>query len=214
MVEEADRPEERKGLPRRSAGEKERQKKAPWPMRLVAWIAVILLCFSLGYFVTDLAVRFFLGRAIFQTPREAQTVTGEGAVPLTQVEVTLYVPQDGRLTESAYPFLPSIMEEDIAKTIDRLLVLLAQEKLVDRESRVLRVFRRGEMLYLDINAAFYDSLKNLQTDDALLVVTSIVRTVVENFRPLQQVRFLNSGREVIEQLPVDMSVPWQLASPE
>ncbi len=214
MVEEVDRPDEKSGLPRRSAAEKERPKKAPWPMRLAAWIAVILLCFSLGYFVTDVAVRFFLGRAIFETPQVAQTDTAEDDGSLVQVEVALYVPKDGGLVESSYSFLPSIVEEDITKTIDRLLALLAQEKLVGRESRVLHVFRRGEILYLDLNAAFYDSIKSLQADSALLVVTSIVRTVVDNFRPLQQVRFLANGREVTEQLPVDMSVPWQLASPE
>lgn len=103
------------------------------------------------------------------------------------------------------------MESDMREVLQSLFSLLQTEGVLDPLSAVLHVFRAGDLLYLDVNDACVRSIASLPPEKANLVMTGVVRTIIENFRPVTRVRFLVNGRESTETKPVNLAVAWQLA---
>ena len=66
-------------------------------------------------------------------------------------------------------------------------------------------------MYLNMSAPFYSSLQKLNKDEALLFMTALLRTIIENFDPIKEVKFLVEGKDVTVTAPVDLSVSWRLA---
>ena len=50
-------------------------------------------------------------------------------------------------------------------------------------------------MYLNMSAPFYSSLQKLNKDEALLM-TALLRTIIENFDPIKEVKFLVEGKDV------------------
>ncbi|HPP13805.1 MAG TPA: GerMN domain-containing protein [Acetomicrobium flavidum] len=115
------------------------------------------------------------------------------------------------MSVAGYKLVPGVMEENISATLEQWISLMASKGLVDGNSRVLHVFRNGEMLYLDMNASFYSSLQKLDKDRASLFMTALLRTVIENFDPIKEVKFLTEGKDATMTTPVDLTVSWRLA---
>ncbi|WP_367564751.1 GerMN domain-containing protein [Acetomicrobium flavidum] len=126
-------------------------------------------------------------------------------------EVKVFLPEGGSLSVAGYKLVPGVMEENISATLEQWISLMASKGLVDGNSRVLHVFRNGEMLYLDMNASFYSSLQKLDKDRASLFMTALLRTVIENFDPIKEVKFLTEGKDATMTTPVDLTVSWRLA---
>ena len=70
------------------------------------------------------------------------------------------------------------------------------------------VYRDGVNAYIDLPASFTEGLAKLPEQRALLMLTGIVRTVVENFPPVKQVYFLINGRWVTNVGKIRLSEPW------
>jgi hypothetical protein len=190
-----------------------RQAKAPWLLRLVSWSAVMLLLFTLGYFGTGLALKWVDRK---EGPAETKIVSGKEPVPgasagASQTGYKVYSLKGDRIIESRASTNGGVMEADLREVMKSLFGLLKVEGLLDPQATVLHVFRTGDLLYLDVNDACIRSITSLPKEKANLVMTGIVRTAIDNFRPLSRVRFLVNGKESQDKQPVDLTVAWQLS---
>lgn len=187
--------------------------KAPWILRLVSWSAVMLLLFTLGYFGTGLVLKWVDSKG---GPQETTVVSGKepvlGETPKApRNEYRVYSLKGNRLSESRVETAGGLMESDLREVLQGLFSLLQAEGVLDPQSAVLHIFRAGDLLYLDVNDACVRSIASLPPEKANLVMTGVVRTIIENFRPVTRVRFLVNGRESTETTPVNLAVAWQLA---
>lgn len=187
--------------------------KAPWILRLVSWSAVMLLLFTLGYFGTGLVLKWVDSKG---GPQETTVVSGKepvlGETPKApQNEYRVYSLKGNQLSESRVETAGGLMESDLREVLQGLFSLLQAEGVLDPQSAVLHIFRAGDLLYLDVNDACVRSIASLPPEKANLVMTGVVRTIIENFRPVTRVRFLVNGRESTETKPVNLAVAWQLA---
>jgi hypothetical protein len=187
--------------------------KAPWILRLVSWSAVMLLLFTLGYFGTGLVLKWVDSKG---GPQETTVVSGKepvlGETPKApRNEYRVYSLKGNRLSESRVETAGGLMESDLREVLQGLFSLLQTEGVLDPQSAVLHIFRAGDLLYLDVNDACVRSIASLPPEKANLVMTGVVRTIIENFRPVTRVRFLVNGRESTETTPVNLAVAWQLA---
>jgi len=207
--------EKRSELPRRRDKEQNKTpKKAPLPYRIIAWACLIAILFGLGYYGSGLMLKL-VGKKLniaeeVPTQDESAQVTPVSNVRYIN-EVKVFLPEDGSLSVTGYKLVPGIMEENISATLEQWISFMASKGFVDGNSRVLHVFRNGEMLYLDMNASFYSSLQKLDRDRALLFMTALLRTVIENFDPIKEVKFLAEGKDATLTKPVDLTVSWRLA---
>jgi hypothetical protein len=198
------------GRPARRSPE---QAKAPWLLRLVSWSAVMLLLFTLGYFGTGLMLKWVDSRG---GPQETTIVSGQEPIPgerptPSQRGYKVYSLKGDQISETRTETNGGLMESDMKEVLQALLGLLKAEGILDSQAAVLHVFRTGDLLYLDVNDACVRSIAALPLPKANLVMTGIVRTAIENFRPVTRVRFLVNGRESGETKPVNLAVAWQLA---
>jgi len=187
--------------------------KAPWILRLVSWSAVMLLLFTLGYFGTGLVLKWVDSKG---GPQETTVVSGKepvlGEAPkVSRNAYRVYSLKGDRLTESRVETAGGLMESDLREVLQNLFSLLQTEGVLNSQSAVLHLFRAGDLLYLDVNDACVRSIASLPPEKANLVMTGVVRTIIENFRPVTRVRFLVNGKESTDTTPVNLAVAWQLA---
>jgi hypothetical protein len=174
-----------------------------------------MILFGLGYYGSGLIVRIFGKKLNVQQTismeEQAQKFDEINDFGTHIAEVTLFLPDNGSLSVVGYRIVPSIPEENVTSSVEKWLSLMAAKGLVDGNSRVLHVFRNGEILYLDMNTPFYSSLQKLDRERALLFMTALLRTVIDNFDPIKEVKFLIEGKDAAMTDPVDLSVTWRLA---
>jgi len=204
----------------------DRATKAPLPYRVVAWAALAVVCFGMGYFGTSIALNMLNKRNIaldetVVSDREAAETLLEGQDPSSEVPVpstsarkisyTLYFPGSSGMLQKETALFQGLMEEDIS----RVLALLSSESkkaaFLEQEFSIHHVFRSGEMLFLDLDSSFERSVDKLGAEKASILMTGIVRTMVDNFPPVKKVRILIQGRMPDPSLPIDLTLPWQLS---
>ncbi|MEA3508690.1 MAG: GerMN domain-containing protein [Synergistota bacterium] len=197
--------------------------KAPLPYRLAVWGAVVVLFFAVGYWGTNIVLSMFDREKIpgqenvVTSPGEAggvvadpdAGVAGENA---RQARFGVYVPSENSLQERQVTLTPGIMEDDIRDVLTHLFNTMKKEGVIDRQVKLLHVFRNGEVLYIDVNDPFLDALGAVSTARAQLVMTAIVKTVASNFSPVTRIRIIVNGKESEMKKPVDLTASWKLPS--
>jgi hypothetical protein len=198
--------------------------KAPLPFRIIAWISLVVVCFGLGYGGTSMVLgilgkkEIVVQKDVVSNTEQAADLVSEGqktnsdVIPARKVLFNLYVPSEQGLSSRQVPIVSGLMEEDVKRVIASLVAESAPTGYLNNDIRVLHVFRNGEIMYLDFNRAFLVSLRNMGKQKAAIVMTSIVRTMVENFSPVTKVRIMVEGKVPHGSDPVDLSVPWQLSA--
>jgi len=215
--QEEQRPERREL--RRSEGAPEGRKKIPLPIRILAWLGLLGIFFGVGYFVAGTGLRF-LNNFGFGTPdnvlhnsEEAQRFMGSSQEEVTvyRKEYVAYILEKGNLDPSVMQIAPGVLEEDIVTVLEKVLEPLRVASGIQQPLRVLHVFRAGDMLYIDMNSAFVTALKAVGERNASLIMTGLVRSMVDNFPPAEQVLFFVDGKLSKTTDPLDLTVPWTLA---
>lgn len=198
--------------------------KAPLPFRIIAWISLVVVCFGLGYGGTSMVLgilgkkEIVVQKDVVSDTEQAAELVSEGqednsdVVPARKVLFSLYIPSEEGLSSRQVPIISGLMEEDVKRVIASLVAESAPAGYLSNDITVLHVFRNGEIMYLDFNRAFLVSLRNMGKQKAAIVMTSIVRTMVENFSPVTKVRIMVEGKVPHGSDPVDLSVPWQLSA--
>ncbi|HQQ11299.1 MAG TPA: GerMN domain-containing protein [Synergistales bacterium] len=200
--------------------EDENGDKAPLPLRIVAWISVLVLLFAGGYWGTSLTLKYLDKKQIIgqhnvvRDPDEARRVAEDTSEPtglaVRRSGFEVFVPRGDVLEREMVSLVPGILEDDVKTVISGLLETMRAENTISEQVRVLHVFRNGDLLYLDLNDPFVRALQNLPGEKGALIMTSLVRTIVQNFSPVTRVRILINGKDPELKTPVDLTMPWQL----
>lgn len=184
-----------------------------------------MLCFVLGYIGTSWVTNF-LNRKLFLKPdnrienqedlqnyneveqeRTTQRAlsTPEGS---RQVSLSIYHVVNDAITETKRNFLARTPEENIREAVSEI-ISLSRIPGADR-IKLLHVFRNSDTAFLDMPEQFASALDNAGQHKSLLLLTSIVRTLQDNFPPLSQVRFLIDSKPPKSGGVVDLSSVWKL----
>ena len=59
-----------------------------------------------------------------------------------------------------------------------------------------------------MNGDFLESIKTLGAEKSRLMLTGLVKTMADNFPPVNKVKFYIDGKEVRDKKPIDLVSPW------
>lgn len=193
---------------------------APFLLRFLSWLGVILMCFVMGYLGSSwlmeaLNKKLLLkpqdrveNRADLAALEEAQSQMEEESAGVQQVSLTLYYVKEGALAAVKRNFIArSAAEDNIGDAVNAVLALSGAGDV-----QPLHVFRDAETAFLDLPSPFAGMISSMEQRQALLLLTGLVRTLRENFSPIVQVRFLIGSKLPTKGGNVDLSVPWRMPS--
>lgn len=225
------RPEDRDLSPReiremRARGEmieeEEPKKKAPLPFRLIAYAAVVVIFLGIGYFGVEMVFGWLNGRAGVRTPenvvsneQEAAEVVESAIVSETSreantVSVVLYVPQGNGFATRNIQCVAGVKEDTMKQALASYLDSVKEGALLDASAQNLNLFQSGEWLYVNMNSAFKSSLQKIGAERSRYLITGMLRTMSENFKPINKIKFFVNGKEDKSKDPVDISVAWSM----
>ena len=203
----------------------EEPKSTPLLLKILSWLGVILLCFVLGYLGTSWFVDI-LNKKLLLKPEnrienqedlsnfesvEQERVTQQAiqsGESIKQISLNIYHVQNDTIAESRQNFISRTTEDNIRDAVSSVITLSGIPG-ADR-IKLLHVFRNSDTAFLDMSGQFASSLESAGQRKSLLLLTSIVRTLQENFSPISQVRFLVDSKPPKSGGVVDLSAPWKM----
>ena len=205
----------------------EEEKPTPLLLKILSWLGIILLCFVLGYLGTSWFVDF-LNKKLLLKPenrienqedlnefnaQEQERVLNEtlnSGAEVKQISLNLYHVKNDTIAEIRQNFVSRTAEDNIRDAVASVISL--SEMPQAERIKLLHVFRLQDTAFLDMSGQFASSIEAAGQRKSLLLLTSIVRTVQENFSPVVQIRFLVDSKPPKSGGTVDLSVPWKMPS--
>ena len=202
-------------------------KPTPLLLKILSWLGIILLCFVLGYLGTSWFVDF-LNKKLLLKPenrienqedlnefnaQEQERVLNEtlnSGIDVKQISLNLYHVKNDTIAEIRQNFISLTAEDNIRDAVAAVISLSGMPQA--ERIKLLHVFRLQDTAFLDMSGQFASSIESAGQRKSLLLLTSIVRTVQENFSPVSQIRFLIDSKPPKSGGTVDLSVPWKMPS--
>jgi hypothetical protein len=215
--------------------------RAPLVFRILAWTSLAIILFAIGYGSMSLAFRWLDSRAydrgvartpsnLSSSPEEAQNIltrtpqmpeaAGENAAapdsqnPLAEGEfiATISIP-DGNTFNTRQIRSTNVLQEDrIKQVLSAYMDAMKENQMLSAGVHDLNIFQSGEWLYLNMNGAFLESIKTLGADKSRIMLTGMVKTMTDNFAPINRIKFYVDGREVQDKNPIDLTAPWGIST--
>jgi hypothetical protein len=207
--------------------------RAPFVFKLLAWASLIVIFFAVGYGATSLAFKWLDRNAyergaaripgnLANTPEEAQNLlsrtpvredspsSGDSAAPRSDayVTVTISVPDGGTFKTRQIRCSGALREDTIAQTLAAYMDAMKESQTLSAGARGLNIFQSGEWLYINMSGDFLESIKTLGAEKSRLMLTGLVKTMSDNFPPVNKVKFYVDGKEVRDKKPIDLTSPW------
>ncbi|MDR1915691.1 MAG: GerMN domain-containing protein [Synergistaceae bacterium] len=207
----------------------ESPEKANIFFRLIAWVSLVAIFFAVGYGVTSLVFKWMDNRGegrtpsnLVRTPEEAQDLLSqqisvarsEDVTPESDsfMLVTISIP-DGSSFLTRQIRCPAGLREDAMKlTLSAYMDAMKESQMLGSGAQSLNIFQSGDWLYLNMNKDFLDSIKSLGSDKSRLLLTGMVKTMSDNFAPVNKIKFYIEGEEVRDKRPVDLTMPWGISA--
>ncbi|MDR3321821.1 MAG: GerMN domain-containing protein [Synergistaceae bacterium] len=197
--------------------------KAPFLFRLLAWVSLIVIFFAVGYGVTSMAFDWIDRESPNRTPANLVSTSVEAERLITEIRsddamiapqisstFILTIPEGSSFVTRQIKCDAVLREDAIQQALSAYFDAVKESKMLDPVAASLNVFQSGDWLYINLNQSFLDSIKALDKERATYLLTGIVRTISENFTPVNKVKFYVDGKEVKDKKPVDLSMPWAL----
>ncbi|MDR1133564.1 MAG: GerMN domain-containing protein [Synergistaceae bacterium] len=211
--------------------------RAPLVFRLLAWTSLVVIFFAVGYAATSLAFKW-LDKSAYETgtrapgnPVNAAEVTqnlltapagAEGSVPdspapanltVTQgrdayVAVTISIPDGSSFKTRQIRCAGALREDTIKQTLAAYMDAMKESQILASGAQDLNIFQSGEWLYLNMSGDFLESIKTLGAEKSRLMLTGLVKTMYDNFPPVNKIKFYIDGKEVRDKKPIDLTSPW------
>jgi hypothetical protein len=208
--------------------ERDESGKAPMVFRLIAWASLVVIFFAVGYGATSLVFKWMDNRGGERQPSNLVRNQDEAADLLTQMAsarsgdasagrdsatvVTISIP-DGNMFLARQIRCPAGLREDtMGLALSAYMDAMKESQMLGAGARTLNIFQSGDWLYLNMNKDFLESLKTLGSDKSRLLLTGMVKTMSDNFAPVNKIKFYIDGEEVMDKRPVDLTMPWGIAS--
>ena len=203
----------------------EEPKSTPLLLKILSWLGIILLCFVLGYLGTSWFVDFMNKKLLLKPENrienqedlsnfeavEQERVTQQAinsGESVKQVSLNIYHVKNDTIAETRQNFISRTAEDNIRDAVNSVLTLSGISGV--ERIKLLHVFRNSDTAFLDMSGQFASSLESAGQRKSLLLLTSIVRTLQENFSPISQVRFLVDSKPPKSGGVVDLSAPWKM----
>ncbi|MDR1965917.1 MAG: GerMN domain-containing protein [Synergistaceae bacterium] len=124
------------------------------------------------------------------------------------VTVTISIP-DGDVFKTRQIRCADTLREDMIKlALAAYMDAMKEGKMLSAGASELNLFHSGDWLYLNMNGDFLESIKSLGAEKARVMLTGMVKTISDNFAPINKVRFYIDGKEVRDKKPIDLMSPW------
>ena len=230
-------PSEKRELIKRGEWEEEEDvethNRAPLVFRLLAWTSIVVIFFAVGYGATSLAFKWLDRNALengtprtpvnlADTPDEARNMlsrtSGRGDSPLSgdlaaqgrdiYVTVTISVPDGDSFKTRRIRCSGALTEDTIKQTLAAYMDAMKESQMLNAGAQDLNIFQSGEWLYLNMSGDFLESIKTLGEEKSRLMLTGLVKTMSDNFPPVNKVKFYIDGKEVRDKKPIDLTLPW------
>lgn len=201
------------------------KKPTPLLFKILMLIGLILLFFVAGYIGTSWLVEFF-NRKLLLKPEDrienqedletfqnsenrrvsnASLNSGEG---VSQVILNIYHVHDDSIAETQKNFISRTPEDNIRDAVTELLSLSGVPN--SDKIKLLHVFRNGDTAFLDMSGQFVSALDSMGQRKSQLLLTGIVRTLQDNFSPIEQVRFLIDSKPPQSGGTVELGRAWKM----
>ncbi len=206
----------------RSARKFEDNKKTPLMLKLLSILGLIMMCIVAGYAGTSWLMDMLnqkwllkpenrienqedLARLQDSENKRAEKILNSGN---SQVSYILYHVNEDNISEVRKNFLSRTQEDNMSDVFENILLL---SNVPDNDKiKVLHVFLKDDTVFFDLSAQFEKSLELLGQRSSLLLLTGIVKSMTENFKPVTQVRFLIESKTPKSGGAVDLSNAWRM----
>lgn len=193
--------------------------RAPLLVRFFSWIALLVIFFACGY----MGANYFFNWADKRTSgQRIGNIVGSGTevVQMTKKSAstvkniksatyTLYIPENGKFASRETDIKKGLKEEDAVQIISMYIDVLKENNIFLNDVRLLNVYTSGDWAYLDMTAAFQESLKKLGKKEAAFALTGMLKTVSDNFPPVKKIKFFIDGKEAKDKSPINLTLPWE-----
>jgi hypothetical protein len=211
--------------------------RAPLIFRLLAWTSLVVIFFAVGYGATSLVFRWLDSKAyesgaarfpanLVNTPEELKNVLGgpeetaepkyeavavsgdAGLAQTNYVAVTISVPDGGTFKTRQIRCSNALREDTMKQALAAYLDAMKENQMLSAGVQDLNIFQSGDWLYLNMNGEFLESIKKLGADKSRVMLTGMVKTMSDNFAPINKIKFYVDGKEVRDKKPIDLTSPW------
>lgn len=193
--------------------------RTPLFVRLLAQLSVAAIFLAAGYYGTDLTLRMLDKKNVVKqqnvvsNTQELQKLLAadhadEAVAP--RRDLAVYPLGTEGLVKASFKVMSDVQEDEIMLAVKTFFSETAETWA--NQIQPLHVYRDGVTAYLDLPAGFADGLSNMAEQRALLLLTGLVRTIVENFPPVKQVYFLINGRWAQGVGKIPLTEPWGFSS--
>jgi hypothetical protein len=195
--------------------------------RLLAWTSLVVIFFAVGYGATSLAFKWLDKKDIVRTPENLVVTSedarnllsrtpGRGDAPLSEdltaqagdAYVTISIPDGSSFKTRQIRCSGTLREDTIKQTLAAYMDAMKESQILSAGAQDLNIFQSGEWLYLNMSGDFLESIKTLGAEKSRLMLTGLVKTMSDNFPPVNKVKFYVDGKEVRDKKPIDLTSPW------
>ncbi len=189
--------------------------RSPYAVRLAAQVGVMAIFLAAGYYGTDLFLKMLdthdvvKQENVVSNAEELQKLLAADHSDerlASQRELTVYPLGAEGMVRASLKVLSDIQEDEIMLAVKTVFAETSESWANQIEPK--HVYRDGVTAYIDLPVSFSRGLADMGEDRALLMMTGLVRTIVENFPPVKQVFFLQDGRWVTNAGKIRLSEPW------
>ena len=196
------------------------KKRAPLLFRMLAWVSLLAIFFALGYGATSVVFKWMDSRGEDKYPSNIvsskedinklseKSSTEKNTAADDSVVCTVSIPDGDSFAAREIRCRGGIREETIQQVLAAYIDAAKEVKLFEPSTQTLNFFQSGEWLYINMNKGFLASLNTLGPEKSKFVITALVKTISDNFAPINKIKFYIDGREIKDKKPVDLSMPW------
>ena len=216
--------------------------RAPLVFRILAWSSLVIIFFAIGYGATSLAFKWLDSRAydrgaartpsnlsgspeetqniLARTPQQTPDIAGRNDSPFDpqissgegDTVATISIPDGGTFKTRQIRCANALQEDRIKQVLSAYMDAMKENQMLGAGAQDLNIFQSGDWLYLNMNGAFLESIKSLGADKSRIMLTGMVKTVTDNFSPINKIKFYVDGKEVRDKNPLDLTAPWGISA--
>ena len=138
----------------------------------------------------------------------ADTAPGSAARDDGYITVTISIPDGGSFKTRDIRCTNALREDAIKQTLEAYMDAMKESRMLSAGVQDINIFQSGDWLYLNMNGAFLESIKSLGADKSRVMLTGMVKTMTDNFAPINRIKFYVDGKEVRDKKPIDLASPW------
>lgn len=191
--------------------------RAPFLLRLIAQVGILVIFLGAGYYGSDLLFKFLDNKNIV---KQENVVAGsedlqkllssdaQQSAVVTGRELTVYTLGRDGMVKLGVKVVADIMEDEMMQVLKAVFAESSESwanVIVPKH-----VYRDGSAFYLDMSRGFAEGIGGMQQERALLMLTSVIRTLDENFLPgmKKQIFFLQEGKWIPDAGDIRLSEAW------